>query len=515
MNVWTNHRRTTCPIGAAALILLGLTGCSTPASTPGTDGAATQDALGYDGGGTTPDAGASTPDGGGADGGDDAVPAGPMGARYGCPVALPQRVYGYAINATVSLERDETWTADNVYLVFGPFHTGAHTLTIQPGTVVCFDFGPPGTEGNPEPPPGFLNVDAGGALRVLGTASQHVVFAQLNNPDQYWGGIALASGFAGTTTMQFLDVYNAGISSAGPALSTFPDQTAPRLDLQHVTFHSLQRNGLSILTAGLTPESRVVVSEYAAETPATDLAGYHVLAMHPFGAGTLDDQMFTVGPAVPRVVRHVQFDYAGASSLGSVHLHRLQDGLAYRATAGMLIAGPVNGPPSVLTLDPGVRILAHGAAPITIGDGQSRGDLVAVGTEAQPIVFTSDQETPAPGDWNSVEFNPGSYDTDITRIEYVRFEYGGGAGLDEIYSCQDSQRGNGLVGFNTSIVGGDFDGVSIRHTTFANSAGNAVRGYCNGVGLNCLRTDYQDPALGNVFLGFDTDRPAQLPLGCP
>ncbi len=79
-------------------------------------------------------------------------PASAQANRYACPLQKPQKIYGHAINAKTVIEADEVWTPNNVYLVFGPFHVKG-SLTIQAGTVVCFDFGPPGTEPRPWMPP--------------------------------------------------------------------------------------------------------------------------------------------------------------------------------------------------------------------------------------------------------------------------------------------------------------------------------------------------------------------------
>src|SRR4051812_26241633 len=100
----------------------------------------------------------TSPDGGG--GGDAGTPPGEDGGpiangpvRAACPIDKPQKVYGFALNAKSTLDVEETWTPDNVYLVFGPFHL-EKKLTIKAGTVVCFDYGPPGADGSAEPPPG-------------------------------------------------------------------------------------------------------------------------------------------------------------------------------------------------------------------------------------------------------------------------------------------------------------------------------------------------------------------------
>jgi hypothetical protein len=107
--------------------------------------------------------------------------------RHTCPAGKPELAYGQTPGAKVTIDKPETWTPDDVYIVGGPLHVSA-TLTIQAGTVVCFTFGPPGTDGHSEPPPGALDVELGGGLVVLGTADKHVVFTSTDTGN-WWGGI--------------------------------------------------------------------------------------------------------------------------------------------------------------------------------------------------------------------------------------------------------------------------------------------------------------------------------------
>jgi hypothetical protein len=132
---------------------------------------------------------------------------------------------------------------------------------------------------------------------------------------------------------------------------------------------------------------------------------------------------------------------------------------------------------------------------------------------AQPIVFTSQTVDKKPGDWNAVIFVPGAFDPKTSKLDHVRFEYGGGQGPDRVYNCNDNAAGDGEIVFQTPLFGGDYVGPSITNTTFVHSAGNGVRGYCNIGPTNCLSTDYTPKALGNVFEGF-TSNSGQTKLGC-
>ena len=442
------------------------------------------------------------------------ITADPAAKRFTCPIDKPQKVYGWALNAPSTLEQDETWTKDNVYLVFGPFHTGPHTLTIEPGTVVCIDYGPPGVEGNAEPPPGSIEISQGGAIKAMGTDSEHVVLTQKNGNEQYWAGLYYASGSLASSTLRNTDFYNAGLSAGLAPISTFPDYKAPPLDLRNVVFRSLQRKGPEILTSGITPESKIFVSEYADETSETALEGYPVLKMHPIGATTLNETNFTVGPTLPKATRFVQWSFAGAGGIGqNTRFHKLQDGLAYAPLPTKVkVMGETGGASSVMTLDPGVVIAMPAGAPMQFGDGMAKGDLVAVGTAAQPVVFTSQTQDKKPGDWNALIFVPGAFDPKTTKLDHVRFEFGGGQGPDRIYNCNDNAQGDGMIAFQTPQGGGDYVGPSITNTTFKSSAGNGVRGYCNVGPTNCLTTDYTKEST-NAFEGFSSVA-GQPKLGC-
>jgi len=66
-----------------------------------------------------------------------------------------------------------------------------------------------------------------------------------------------------------------------------------------------------------------------------------------------------------------------------------------------------------LVIDPGVRVKFAKGTGLT-----ANGSLQANGTEAQPIIFTSREATPLPGDWNGVTLNAPS-----NSIRYVHLDY--------------------------------------------------------------------------------------------
>ncbi|MBI3813260.1 MAG: hypothetical protein HY279_02165 [Nitrospinae bacterium] len=382
--------------------------------------------------------------------------------RYKCPIDKPQKVYGHAINASAVLDKDETWTPDNVYIVFGPFHV-KKSLTIKAGTVVCFDYGPPGADGHPSPPAGSINIEEGATLKVLGTVDKHVVFAQKNDSKQYWGGIYFGSGSkTGESTMQYLDVYNAGLSASSGVLNTVSDV---------------------------------------------------------YGAHTVTDDVLKVGD-IPKPTRYVQLDHAEGMNIElDVHLHKLQDGLTWRNIQNMKMSGNADDPPSFI-LDPGSVLAVNNGGYINIGDGgNSMANIVAVGNKDKPIVFTSDSFTngndPEPGNWTGIYFSPGNFKPNVSKFEYVIFEYGGDQGKNTVYNCSDKSNKPAVIIFGMTSNGRDYEGPPIKNSIFRKSASSGVRSRCNGQNTGCLLTNYEDKSFGNTFEGFDNERLATTPLRCP
>lgn len=85
-----------------------------------------------------------------------------------------------------------------------------------------------------------------------------------------------------------------------------------------------------------------------------------------------------------------------------------------------VVTGDVTINPGVtLSLEPGVQVRFDGNYALVV-----RGTLEAEGTEAQPVRFTSNQASPAPGDWGVIDFRAEST---FNVLEHAIVEYGGNA----------------------------------------------------------------------------------------
>ena len=109
-----------------------------------------------------------------------------------------------------------------------------------------------------------------------------------------------------------------------------------------------------------------------------------------------------------------------------------------------------------LTIDPGAQIVFDGPYSITV-----RGQIKAIGTASQPILFTSGMEDPKRGDWHQIILDGSTPDS---RLEYVSIEYGSMERLSK--SHPDTLGVLSLIGASPAI----------RHVTIRESFYTAL--YC-------------------------------------
>ncbi len=108
----------------------------------------------------------------------------------------------------------------------------------------------------------------------------------------------------------------------------------------------------------------------------------------------------------------------------------------YVVVSDITVRGLNNGDTAGLTIEPGVEVRFAAGTGLYVGATgyytTYYGWLDARGTEAEPIVFTSDNDTPLPGDWKALYFRAQSVD-DNTHLEHCIVEYGGASHSAGIY----------------------------------------------------------------------------------
>ncbi len=94
---------------------------------------------------------------------------------------------------------------------------------------------------------------------------------------------------------------------------------------------------------------------------------------------------------------------------------------------------------ATLTIEPGVEMRFNTNCGLYVGYSVYQGALKALGTESDPITFTSSAGSPAPGTWKGIYFYQETVDTE-TLLEHCIIEYGGQATNANIYCNSSSPR---------------------------------------------------------------------------
>lgn len=132
------------------------------------------------------------------------------------------------------------------------------------------------------------------------------------------------------------------------------------------------------------------------------------------------------------------------------------------------VAPPADGPASTLTIEPGVtlRFTETSDSGLHVGTSDERqGLLVARGTQAAPIVFTSGKAAPAPADWKNLYF---AYTPDTgNAIDHAVIEYAGGFSGAQGYGCGPIDNDASVL-----ILSGRPASAFITNTTFKNGGGD-------------------------------------------
>ena len=100
------------------------------------------------------------------------------------------------------------------------------------------------------------------------------------------------------------------------------------------------------------------------------------------------------------------------------------------------------------------------------------GKLIAVGTEAKKIIFTSNNNTKAPGDWNGIFFN----DAVGSQFEHCIFEFGSGNSSDDYTGYLNLWFGSKVSVKNCIFRDGKFSGIGIwsAESGFTAFEGNTI-----------------------------------------
>ena len=271
-----------------------------------------------------------------------------------------------------------------------------------------------------------VSVSGGGQLISEGTAARPVTITRMGTAN--WASIRAIGGtlrLVNTRVEYGGDPLNI-LTPLQAALDIRGDQTLPTQGILHadnLTVASSTSVGIVLHTGGgFDATSTGVTITGSATYPINSWA--RAMGTIPSGTYTGNgiDEIFVPGSGGAEIIgenitvhdRGVPYHIGGHGQSGDLNV---------TATAAGALA--------TMTIDPGVtmRFTPNGVFHIesAAGTTAARGALIAVGTAAKPIVFTSAVTPPAAGDWFGVYF--GLVPAASNHVENVRVEYAGGASV--------------------------------------------------------------------------------------
>jgi len=347
----------------------------------------------------------------------------------------------------------EVWTAAaSPHLI--PSGTTIHGhVTLEPCAVVQVG------------PGELINVGAGATLTGEGAADQPIrIGAQIAG--QAWGTLRTLGGFIRLAHTTISDAGEPGVNTPAAVVAMRGSNPGPPevLSFDHVTITGSRGNGVHLPATRFTADSNQLVI--------TGCAGYPVRAT-PSSLGSLPPGSYTGNGHDEIVVTGDQGSGTDVEEDMTLHNRGVPYHVGDKWSSATIRVGTA-APTSLvtLTIEPGVALRFEKDGTLRMegygGPDVASGALVAVGTPDAPIVFTSAQGAPAPGDWIGVEFR--SRPAPIDAMAFVRIEYAGAETGTRGSSCPIYQNAAAAL----VIVGGPPATSFLTNSAIVASGGDGV-----------------------------------------
>lgn len=337
----------------------------------------------------------------------------------GCSSGTPPPVVCAAVTGAgtkhSSPAADETWAASaNPHLIENSLTIpeGA-TLTLEPCVVVRLGAG--------------ADLVVNGQLLAKGLDGQLVRLERLDAALP-WGMIDAT----GTKVKPPIDLAYTSVAGGGVSTGIDLEQSSmvrvrasslttgePMVKVDHVTFADSSSVGITLLNAATFAEgSTSLTVSGSASAP---------VRMNGFALTNLPDGDYH-GNAVDRIVLTTA-ERLGISDLSAslvMHKRNVPYRLgAFGDTALLTLGAPTGLAITSLHIEAGATVAFKRDFGLTIASvsGAASGELIASGTQADPVTFTSDAATPAAGDWRGIIFFAPP--TAATSLDQVVFEFSG------------------------------------------------------------------------------------------
>ena len=360
-------------------------------------------------------------DGTGGGSGTDSTQPGGSGGRMGSPTARPADCEDAELLPD-SIVQDRTIGPGCVRIGRTAVSSGA-TLTIRPGTTVLMEAA------------GLLNAtplsDVGSHLVAIGTAEQPIVFTSASDdplPGD-WQCVRIGANGSNSQLEHVIFEYGgAPCAATGAGRPTMLEIEAPLRGIRNVTVRDSQNYGMMLFSSAAV--RAFSDNHFARNGQASILIDAH--------------QIFQLGTGNVFEDADDHIDVIEGSGIES-------NGTWLRQDVPFRVQNMGVTPGYTVTIAAGVRFEMSG----TIDAFNSNFNIE--GTEAEPVVFTSAQREPRPGDWGCLLY---SYSDVTPRIDHAIFEYAGSG-----RGCLGNSIKAALVAPNSSTITNSIfrhiDGVGI------------------------------------------------------
>lgn len=346
---------------------------------------------------------------------------------------------GDVVIVSENITTPTTWVSSKVYVIEYGIYIDAN-LTIEPGTTIKFKSGTWLSFGGSE------NM----TLTANGTAENPIIFTSYSSTPAAgaWQGLWFEDHVLSNSSMSYCEVNYAGESN----------------------YHALNVNRkISINNCTITNAKKYGIYCHEGFVSFTGNSisnvGGHAIEIECIGLSSVgENNSITCDPGYGILVRSGNITDNTAETW-------VKQAVPYYIEGGIYVDKDI-------TIQAGTALKFMASAWLEFG-GTNSTTLTAVGTEAEPIVFSSAAGTPAPGAWAGLFFAENT--TANTLLKYCTVEYAG----------KDNDRAN--------ITLTHVNGITIENCTIRNSSGYGVFLYNSS--WNNVNNTFSNNTLGDIQVG--------------
>ncbi|MBT3800924.1 MAG: hypothetical protein HOG05_07220 [Bacteroidetes bacterium] len=367
----------------------------------------------------------------------------------------------------LDIKVNTTWETGKTYVIDGRLNIDGAILTIEPGVIVKFKEGAQIEVGSSS---------TGSAIIAIGTVDQPILFtsnAAIPSAGD-WDAIFFHSGTASTTLLTYCNFeYGGGYS----AYSGIIDLDEAEISMENCTIkHSA--------AYGIVMDAQSKFKSFTNNAISNTVN--HVIQLYPNAAHTIGlGNVFTsTNPSIGILVKAATYNLAEETWLKQTVSYIIDGTMYLQSNAG-----------SILNIQEGNTIAFTNGSQIEVGSSSSTyGTLKAIGTVANPILFTSSATSKTIGDWDGIFLEDGT--SNNSEFAHCTFEYGGGysayVGMVDLTDCS-------VIINNCSFTNSATYGISLNDESYFVSFDNNTFSTCINHPIKLYANYAHTVGTGNIY----------------